>query len=239
MSVNAWFRLYSEFATDPKVQMLSEADQRRYIMLLCMRCSNGDVTLQDEEVAFQLRISNEEWARTKSLFVSKGLVTDGNQPTAWDKRQYRSDSSVERVRKHRDSKKRGCNVTVTPPDTDTESTPSAIALGVAGKPAADACPHQEIIAAYHEILPNCTPVKLWNESRQALLRTRWREDAKRQRIEWWRKFFAYVGQSEFLTGRGQCASGRDPFVADLEWLIRPMNFAKVVEGKYHREEAAA
>ena len=29
-----WFRMYAEFATDPKVQMLSEADQRRYIMLL-------------------------------------------------------------------------------------------------------------------------------------------------------------------------------------------------------------
>ncbi len=35
---NAWFRLYHEFSADPKVQMLSEADQRRYIMLLCMRC---------------------------------------------------------------------------------------------------------------------------------------------------------------------------------------------------------
>ena len=42
---NQWFRLYAEFAHDPKVQMLSEVDQRRYIMLLCMRC-NGDVTLQ-------------------------------------------------------------------------------------------------------------------------------------------------------------------------------------------------
>ena len=122
---NTWFRLYAEFANDPKVQMMSEADQRRYIMLLCLRC-NGDVTLQDEEVAFQLRISNEEWARTKSLFVSKNLINEDNQPTSWDKRQFASDSSAERVARHRANKKQPCNVTVTPPeaDTDTEVNPS-------------------------------------------------------------------------------------------------------------------
>lgn len=60
---NPWFRMYAEFATDPKVQMMSEADQRRFVMLLCLRCSNDDVTLHDDEVAFQLRISNDEWSR--------------------------------------------------------------------------------------------------------------------------------------------------------------------------------
>ena len=61
---NQWFRMYAEFATDPKVQMMSEANQRRFVMVLCLRCSNDHVTLQDEEVAFQLRISNDEWAQT-------------------------------------------------------------------------------------------------------------------------------------------------------------------------------
>jgi len=116
-----WFRLYGEFATDPKVQMLSEADQRRYVMALCIRCSNGDVTLQDEEMAFQLRISNEEWGRTKAVLQAKGLIDERNQPTAWDKRQFRSDSSAERVRRHREARKNGCNVTETPPDTDTDT----------------------------------------------------------------------------------------------------------------------
>lgn len=124
-----WFRMYGEFATDPKVQMLSEAHQRRYIMILCMRCSNGDVTLQDEEVAFQLRISNEEWSQTKATLIGKGLVTESNQPTAWDKRQFRSDSSAARVAAHREKKKTARNGDVTlqkqkanalDTDTDTE-----------------------------------------------------------------------------------------------------------------------
>lgn len=123
MMANQWFRLYAEIANDPKIQMMSEAHQRRYIMLLCIRC-NGDVTLQDEEVAFQLRISNEDWSSTKALFLSKNLIGADNKPTAWDKRQFASDSSAARVAKHRENKKKECNVTVTPQnrtDTDTDT----------------------------------------------------------------------------------------------------------------------
>jgi hypothetical protein len=104
---NPWFRLYSEFATDPKVQMLSETDQRRYIMLLCMRCSNGDVTLQDEFVTFQLRINIEDWLITKAILIKQNLITELNNPTAWDKRQFVSDTSAARVAKHGQSKKHG------------------------------------------------------------------------------------------------------------------------------------
>lgn len=117
---NQWLRLYAEFATDPKVQMLSEADQRRYIMLLCLRC-NGNETLHDEEVAFQLRISNDEWKQTKERLITKNLINEDSKPTAWDERQYISDSSTERVARHRKKKKQECNVTVTPPDTDTDT----------------------------------------------------------------------------------------------------------------------
>lgn len=122
-------------------------------------------------------------------------------------------------------------------EQDSKPTPSGV--GVAGPEPVDPCPHQQIIDAYHEVLPNCTPVKVWTEQRRKLLRQRWRESEKRQRIEWWRKFFAYVGESEFLTGRSHAAPGRDPFVADLEWLLKPQNFAKVIEGKYHRGEVTA
>ena len=90
---NPWFRMYAEFATDPKVQMLCETDQRRFVMLLCLRCSNGDVTLHDDAVTFQLRISNEEWRATKARLVAKNLIAEDNSPVAWDKRQYVSDSS--------------------------------------------------------------------------------------------------------------------------------------------------
>lgn len=123
---NSWFRLYAEFATDPKVQILSEQDQRRLIMIFCMRC-NGDVTLQDKHVTFQLRITAEEWAISKGVFIDAGFIDSDNNVLNWDKRQYVSDSSAARVARHRTLHKNvtvtPCNVTVTPPEqnrTDTE-----------------------------------------------------------------------------------------------------------------------
>jgi len=119
-----WFRMYHEFATDPKVQMLSEVDQRRFIMLLCLKCCNGDVTLQCNEIAFQLRVTETEWQATKTRLIDKGLIDEDGQPEAWDKRQYVSDSSAARVRKHREKAKRYSNVTETKSnavDTDTDT----------------------------------------------------------------------------------------------------------------------
>lgn len=142
---NQWFRMYAEFANDPKVQMLSETDQRRYIMLLCLRCGNGDVTFHDDEVAFQLRISPEDWASSKGRLLGKGLITDDNVPANWDKRQFSSDSSTARVAAHRARKKQACNVTRNSietnangldTDTDTEraSTTDVVLVDAAPQP---------------------------------------------------------------------------------------------------------
>lgn len=117
---NQWFRLYAEFATDPKVQMLSEVDQRRLVMLFCIKC-NSDETLHDDAIAFQLRVTPDEWQATKAVFIGRGFINSDNEVLNWNKRQYISDSSTERVRKHRESKKQACNVTVTTPDTETDT----------------------------------------------------------------------------------------------------------------------
>lgn len=111
-----WFRLYHEFATDPKVQCLSETLQRRYIMLLCLKCNNEIPGLSDEEIACSLRISEDEAAETKRKLIGKGLIDESWNPTAWDKRQYVSDTSTSRVQKYRDKLKSIKLDT----DTDTE-----------------------------------------------------------------------------------------------------------------------
>jgi len=99
--------------------------------------------------------------------------------------------------------------------------------------AADNCPHQEIINLYHEILPMCPTVRQWTPARQKFLRQRWKEDPERQDIAWWRKFFSYVAKSDYLTGKTDNHPGKPPYTADLEWIVRPNNFVKIYEGKYH------
>lgn len=111
-------------------------------------------------------------------------------------------------------------------------------ITTSSSPAVTPCRYDEIVSAYHEILPELSQVKVLTEKRKAQLRQRWREDVKRQDAEWWKKYFAYVKQSDFLCGRVEGREGKRPFVADLEWLTNPTNFAKVVEGKYHEGAAA-
>ena len=107
---NPWFRLYSEFAHDPKIQMLSEAMQRRYVMLMCLRCSEVLETLHETEIAFQLRLSTDELDETKKLFISKNFIDKHWNLLNWDKRQFVSDSSTMRVAKHREKKKQPSNI---------------------------------------------------------------------------------------------------------------------------------
>lgn len=101
------------------------------------------------------------------------------------------------------------------------------------------CPHQQIIALYHELLPMCPGIRDWTPTRAKALQTRWKEDPKRQSIAYWRRFFEYIAESEFLTGRARARDGAKPFTASLDWIVKAENFAKIREGRYHHDEEAA
>ena len=104
------------------------------------------------------------------------------------------------------------------------------------------CKHTEVISLYHHHLPTLRKVEVWNAARQGYLRQRWREVAMElvqtkaidanDVLAWWADFFRHIGQSKFLTGKVNSKDGRS-FAADLEWILKPSNFAKIIEGKYH------
>src|SRR3990167_2135608 len=97
------------------------------------------------------------------------------------------------------------------------------------------CPHEQIVNLYHDVLPMCPEVRIWNKTRRSYLQQRWKEDSKHQVIEFWKNYFEYVKQSNFLTGKTSGKEDKPPFIADLEWLVRPNNFVKIIEGKYHHK----
>lgn len=98
------------------------------------------------------------------------------------------------------------------------------------------CPHKQIIELYHELLPASPEIRNWTPARSAHLRTRWNESPERQNLDWWRRFFGYIAQSDFLTGQVH-ARDRKPFCAPLDWVCKADNFAKIIEGRYHEEVA--
>jgi len=248
---NPWFRMYAEFAADPKVQMLSEQNQRRLVMLFCLRC-NGHVTLHDSEVTFLLRVTDDEWKSTKAVFLDRGFINQKNEILNWDKRQFASDTSKNRVAAYRERKKNDSNGYVTlheqksnaidtdtDTDTDTLLPPKGSSCPQQAGDVIDisACPHQEIINLYAKHLPMGIQPKIWHEARQTALRARWREDVKRQRLEWWDDFFAYIAKSDFLTGKVSNREGR-AFEVSLDWIVTASNFAKIIEGRYENKAAA-
>jgi hypothetical protein len=89
------------------------------------------------------------------------------------------------------------------------------------------CPQEKILKAYHEILPELPVVQSWSGASRKNLQTRWREDSTRQNLDWWRWFFReYVRKSDFLMGRV------NDFRADMDWIVRPSNFQKILNGRY-------
>lgn len=96
------------------------------------------------------------------------------------------------------------------------------------------CPHSEVLKLWEKHLPMARQPAEWNEQRMALLRARWRESKPRQDLNWWDRFFAFCAESKFLTGRTQ-GKDRRPFLLSLDWLLKPSNFLKVIEGAYHTD----
>lgn len=101
---NPWFKMHSEFAHDPKVQGMPEKMQRRLVILFCLQCCDQLKNLTDDDVAFALRITNEETAGTKTLFLAKGFISGDWQLKNWEKRQARPNSAYPRVKKFRDKR---------------------------------------------------------------------------------------------------------------------------------------
>lgn len=111
-----------------------------------------------------------------------------------------------------------------------------------------ACPVEEIIALYHDAMPDNPRVKVATQARRAAIKARWREASRltckpfgyASRVDGlaaWRAFFETCGESAFLTGKAEARPGKPPFIADIDFLMSPAAFAKVLENKYHRETA--
>lgn len=145
-----WLRLYSEFATDPKIQILAFEDQRHFVMLLCLK---GNGTLDAEApsdpyrerlIAKALGLDLVAAQEAKRRLVEGGLITPDWQPRAWEARQFKSDhDATERKRKQREKQRladhgrdshndvttSGCDShgldTDTDTDADTDSEPDS------------------------------------------------------------------------------------------------------------------
>ena len=218
-----WVKLYRDLLDDIEWHELDPKAAKVLVMLWLIASEDEGSIPPNKQLAFRLRMSEKE----TEVCISKlfhWLEQDDNNVIST---RYQDDA----------------------PETETETekkTETEIICPPDGEPLdgnkLPGCDHKAVIALYHQNLPTLRKVEVWNETRKGYLRQRWREVAAELAeqkpitghdvLTWWAEFFSHIGTSKFLTGRVNDKSGRS-FVADLEWIIKPTNFCKIVEGKYH------
>lgn len=138
--MSRWFRLYEDMLDDPKVQLLSPELFKTWVNLLALASRHKGKLPAVGHIAFALRISAHDAQSRLDDLILAGLIdirpAGGLEPHNWSARQWASDDSAERVRRHRARKKasvagatendegnqrtQDVTVTVTAPDSYTE-----------------------------------------------------------------------------------------------------------------------
>ena len=173
------------------------------------------------------------------------------------KRNALRDGAVTRLEEDTDTDKEDSYESLSPgfPDDDAgEPENQSEAADQADQPATTqtlpACPPLELLVIFAEKLPELPQPKpeLWEGARAKALAARWKwcltakkrngeryATSKAEALDFFKRYFGYVGKSDFLTGRDGRWSG-----CDLAWLVKADNFAKVLQGNYeNRQEATA
>jgi hypothetical protein len=105
------------------------------------------------------------------------------------------------------------------PDGDSNGKPKL------AKPSPD-----EVVALWHQLMPELPAVRKLTSARASSIRSRIRE-GDLQSLDSWRRYFEHIRTNAFLMGKVQPSNGHSRrFRPSLFWFCKPDNFAKVSEG---------
>lgn len=245
--MSRWFRMYDELLDDPKAQRLPPVDFKAWVNLLCLASRHDGKLPCVADISFALRVSDNDAVTVLERLAIAGLIDKHNggvdgfhyTPHGWAKRQYKSDSSAERVKRHRATK---CNVTETvtetPPETDTEAeTDTEVLEAKASCESRDSQPGQSEENSEGKLLPEHV-VEVYNEMAGRLGKPKVRTLTPERRtllkariagytLDEFREVLGNIERSPFLRGdTGWKGCGFD-------WIFKKANFQKILEGNYN------
>jgi hypothetical protein len=103
-----WFRFYNEVVNDPKVQCLSAETFKVWVNVLCLTSQNDGKIPSEHDLAFSLRLPFQSVSDHMEILYAAGLIDDKNghkTPHNWQKRQFKSDTSTDRVKRFRNGQR--------------------------------------------------------------------------------------------------------------------------------------
>lgn len=216
-----WIKLYRDILEDPDWHELDGDTAKILVSLWLIASEDIDGHLPDtRRLAFRLRLKETQLKQALTKLSHWLERADINSIS----NRYQADAPE--------------TETETEGETETE-TEISLPKGRESEAGLPPCPHQQVVDLFHEVLPELPKVIVWNKTRQGYLKARWKEVAVEKKwasqqdgIEYFRDFFEFVRKSKFLMGK-TASNGKRPFECELEWLLRPNNWVKVIEGKYH------
>jgi hypothetical protein len=127
--MSRWFRFYDDDLNNPKLLRLSDRLHRIWVGLCCVASKNGKLPSM-EDCALMLRLAPERMAEALVSLVGAELLErhdDILSPADWASRQYKSDGSAERMKRHRQHKR---DVSVTPQNITDQNRTEAVTVEV-------------------------------------------------------------------------------------------------------------
>ena len=268
-----WIKITTNLFDDEKIKIIDTYPARDEIIVIWFKLltlagkinENGALYLNNK-IAYTTDLLSAIFNREErsiqlalSLFVKFGMIEiEDNQViniVNWEKHQNIDGlekirlQTKERVKKHRDKKKKilidsqenenvTCNVTV----TESNATEEEVELEEEvdkdikiGEKTSEDFPklkiqYQEIANSYNRILgTKLTKVKSLNKTRKKKMKLR--ADEKLNNLEEWEKLFNIVLNSSFLLG-----TNKKNWKVTFDWLIEnDNNYLKVLEGNYNNK----
>lgn len=105
-----------------------------------------------------------------------------------------------------------------------------------------ACPANDIVALYHEVLPELPKVRVMDEARKKVIKALWtfvmtstKSDGERRAttavagMSWLRGYFNRTRDNDFLMGKTPRAPGHEGWRCTLDFLCSPKGLKQVIE----------
>ncbi len=239
--MSRWYRAYEGTVTDAKLgEAALIAEVSRSVAIAGWHCLLESAASRNNCGSFDATprrvavILGEPVASIERLFAAfdELALIGGGAVAAWKRRQFQSDDSKERVRRHREKKRQETadvtvgNGDVTPPYTETDTYKiSSNEDSSAVTPTATPLTAQEVVEAWNSrmVPQGFRAVRRLTATRKVQLKARLRENT----IDDWQQAMGALERSTFC--RGDNKSG---WRADFDFLLQPKSFTKLLEGAY-------
>lgn len=157
-------------------------------------------------------------------FHAKSTSARESAKARWDR--VRAEKDADAMRTHSEGNANHKPITKNQEPEDKSSCDQQ-----AESPKADRIDYGSVTSSFSEHLGALPQPRDMTEKRRKMVRSIVKRGGRYAEPEFFAKFFAYVAKSDFLMGRG----AKPWHGCCFDWLLKPENFQKIIEGNYHGE----